>query len=307
MQGQLQWNKVNIPIEPTDRDAGRAAELAEQALTRATDLADRALALDPNCYLAIFVRGLVAGARGQPEAGLVDLYRAHALRPGDTNVLLELCRYSLAAGLDAKWHIDRLLAIDPLSPQSHLMVAMYYGLYGPREQAAPLAHRSLELAPDASLLQVSAAWWIAVAGQPTEAVAILGRARRAAPDDLRGTFASFLECAFTGDADGARRIATFEMERVLSNEYLCLMLAEAYALLDRNDDAVRAMRAAVRLGFINHRHLTGDAPFLDGLRGDPDFQALLAEIQPRWEAVVEWERGQGEELRTLTSLPPSPR
>ena len=39
--------------------------------------------------------------------------------------------------------------------------------------------------------------------------------------DLRGAFASFLRSALVGDEQGALRAATPEVERVLSNEFLC--------------------------------------------------------------------------------------
>jgi hypothetical protein len=314
MQGQLHWNRVNIPQAPRE-SSGVAGEPAqppdettdpvEQALARAEELAHRALDLDPDSHLAIFVRGLVACTRGRPEAGLVDLHRAHALRPSDANVLLELNRYSLAAGLDCRSTVDRLLAIDPLIPQSHLMVAMYRGLFGRPADVPSPARRALELAPEASFVRVSAAWWIALAGLRSEAAALLRRIGSEAVD-LRGSFARFLLSALEGDSAGARRAVTPETERAISNEYLCLFLAQGWALLDRGDDAVRILRAAVRLGFINHRSLAAADGPLAGLRGTPAFDALLAEIEPRWKAVVEWHRGIGED-RTLAALSPNSR
>jgi serine/threonine protein kinase/tetratricopeptide (TPR) repeat protein len=296
MKGQLEWNKVNIPIDPKQL-TGSARERAERALADAASLAEQALALDPDSYLAIFVRGLVAGSRGRPEVGLVDLHRAHQLRPVDANVLLELDRYSLAAGLDCKDSVDRLLAIDPLTPQSHLMTAMYYGLYGPVENAAAPARRSIELAHDASLLHVSAAYWLDVSGQRAEAIAVLDRVHSVAPGDLRGGFATFFRCAFEGDAAGAERAATAEMEAALTNEFLCVMMARVYAILGRADDALRLLRRAVELGFINHRALTASRELVDCLGTHPGFEALLAGIEPRWRAVVEWYDGLNAEPR----------
>ncbi len=120
MKGQLHWNTVNMSTGPAD-----------VGLARAADLADRALALDADSYLAVFVRGLVAATRGRPEEGLVDLYRAHELQPGDPNVRVELNRFSQAAGLRrCEQHVNRLVEVDPLSPQAHLLMAMYYGRNG---------------------------------------------------------------------------------------------------------------------------------------------------------------------------------
>jgi serine/threonine protein kinase len=279
MKGQLQWNLVNLAFDP-----------AEAGLDRAAALADRALALDPHSYLAIFVRGLVHATRGRPEVGLIDLYRAHHLNPADANVLLEVCRYSLAAGLrNPKQFVDRLVAIDPLRPQSPLCLAMYYGLHGPAELAAQPARRSIELSPEPSLLHCSAGVWLAIAGQRAEAAAIFDRLT-AFKTDLRGTFASFFKCAIEGDADGALRVITPEMERSFSNEFLCLMIATGYAWLDRKDDAVRMLRAAVGLGFINYPHLTASA-LAESLKTHREYEALVAAVKPRWEAVVAWERG----------------
>ena len=33
------------------------------------------------------------------------------------------------------------------------------------------------------------------------------------------------------------------------------------------------------------------ALFLESVRAEPEFQALMADLKPRWEAVIEWERG----------------
>ena len=166
------------------------------------------------------MRGLVAGSRGRPEIGLVDLHRAHQLRPVDANVLLELDRYSLAAGLDCREWVDRLLTIDPLTPQSHLMTAMYYGLYGPFEAAAAPARRSVELAPERfpppCQRGVLARCLRAARGGDRRARSCSVRRAR----DLRGSFATFFRCAFEGDAAGADRAATAEMEAALTNEFL---------------------------------------------------------------------------------------
>ncbi|MGQ0734820.1 MAG: protein kinase domain-containing protein [Acidobacteriota bacterium] len=282
MKGQLHWNLVNTNAAPAD--AG---------LPRAEEFTDRALARDPDLHLAIFVRGLVAATRGRPEEGLVDLYRAHDQRPGDSNVLVELVRFSEAAGLDCRRHLDRAIEIDPLSPQANLLVALYCWLYGPREEAVRPARRAMELAPDPSMLHIGAAWTLLAAGRGTDASAILDRAGREAGTGGVRALARFLKGAVEGDADGALEVGTAEMERAITNEFFCRMMADGYALLGRTDDAVRALRNAVQLGFINYPSLTADSTPLATLRTSTEFQALLAEVKPRWERVVAWERARG--------------
>jgi serine/threonine protein kinase len=282
MQGQLHWNMVNTSSVPADVGLARAAELA-----------DRALALDADSYLAIFVRGLVACTRGRPEEGLVDLYRAHELRPGDVNVRLEMNRFSVAAGLQhSERHVKRLVELDPLSPQAHLMVAMhaYYAMHAPGGPVAASARRAIQLSPDASMLHTHAGWLIGASGLRSEAVAVLDRVRSHTSAQL-AALASFLSCALEGDEEGALRAITREAEQTISNEFLYLIMAQAYARLGRGDDALRMLGAAVRLGFISYPCLTTSATLIQCLKGDPGYGALLSEIKPRWERVVDWERG----------------
>jgi hypothetical protein len=64
---------------------------------------------------------------------------------------------------------------------------------------------------------------------------------------------------------------------------MALFLAEAYALIGRRDDALRWLQGAAQQGFINHPFLTRD-PFLESLRGDTEYQALMQQVERRWKA-----------------------
>ena len=239
------------------------------------------------------MRGLVAGNRGRPEEGLVDLYRAHELRPGDANVLVEMNRFSQAAGLQHyERHLNRLIEVDPLSPQAHLLMAMhvYWSIHGPGGQVTASAQRAIQLAPDPSMLHIVAGWLMGASGFRAEAGTVLDRVRSHSNTQL-AALGSFLSCALESDKEGALRATMREAEQTASNEFICFILAEAYARLDRGEDALRMLRAALRFGFINYPSLTTNDTLVQCLRDDPRYQALLFEIKPRWEGVVEWERG----------------
>jgi eukaryotic-like serine/threonine-protein kinase len=280
VKGQLHWNLVNANMGS-----------GEDGLARAADFADRALAIDPDSYLAVFVRGLVACTRGRPEEGLRDLLRAHELRPGDTNVLTELVRFSHSAGRRHHWkEVDLLARTDPLSPQASVLLASYYWMHGPQAEACPAARRSMELAPDPSFLHTLSAWILAAGGQPEEAVEILERIAPAISDRVISSLSRFLACALVDDHEGASLAATEEMERGVTNEYILRILADGHALLGQTDDACRVLRKAMNFGFTNYPALTAQAPFLKGLRDDPDFELLLEEVRVRWNKVVGWEQ-----------------
>ena len=95
----------------------------------------------------------------------------------------------------------------------------------------------------------------------------------------------------TRKEEEALRIATPEMEQAINNDQACRMTADAYALLGRKGEALRWVRTAIEHGFINYPNLSEGALFLESLRAEPESQALMAELKPRWEALIEWERG----------------
>ena len=77
---------------------------------------------------------------------------------------------------------------------------------------------------------------------------------------------------------------------MIQNEFAAMFTADAYALIDRRDDSIHWVRKAVEHGFINYPFLAEHDPFLCDVRDEPGFKQLLAEVKPRWEAVVDWER-----------------
>ncbi len=107
---------------------------------------------------------------------------------------------------------------------------------------------------------------------------------------MHGPFGLFLGHAVKGEEDAALRVMTPDLESEVENDIACRMMADGYALLGRTQDAIRWVRTAIERGFINYPNLDEKDVFLDSVRGEPEFQALMAELRPRWEALVAWER-----------------
>ncbi len=280
MKAQLHWNDVNLNQVQAD-----------VALARTLELVDRALALDPEFPLAIYVRGLAAGVRGEPERALPDLYRAHELWPGDVNISAETCRFSNTAGLrNHGTLVEGLARIDPLTAIPQLLVASWNWTNGRHEAAAAAARRASERSTPDSFLHHIAAMYIAASGASEEASRILAANGAATAGTPHGSMMLFLQHALDGEAGRALESATGEMEQAIQNEFSAMFAAGAYALIGRPDDALRWVRFAVDRGFINYPFLARHAPLLEDLRGEPAFRQLLEEVRPRWEAVVAWER-----------------
>ena len=73
------------------------------------------------------------------------------------------------------------------------------------------------------------------------------------------------------------------LSHVRSDPQLSWLLAECYALLDEQDEAVTLLENAMRGGLINYPFVAERNPFLKHLRGNPRFEALLERIKHEWE------------------------
>jgi hypothetical protein len=187
--------------------------------------------------------------------------------------------------------VEEQVRLDPLSPVTWFGPAFTARYNGRFQEAVPGARRAIELAGASSPLHIYAAWSLASAGLSEEAISILRQVASDLEGSVNGECADFCRHALSGNADDALTHLTPALEEAASRvEFFALIVGEANALIGRNDDAIRWTRTAVDRGFINYPFLARHSQYLNPVRADPRFQQLLAEVRPRWEAVVEWER-----------------
>jgi len=276
-KGQLIWNKFNTMMDPDERHLDEAA-----------DYVRRALALDPEDFLAIFVRGLVAGVRGETASALRDIHRAHHLRPGDPNVTAEMCRFCEASGVEDGEYAKELVAVDPLTPVTWIIVAFNHLMNGRFEEGARAARRIISMATEVSHLHILAASAIASAGPRGEAIEILETVGKKLAGTIDESWALFLKYALEGDAERSSAQMTPLLERGASKlEHCARIIADGYSLIGRNDDALRWIRMAMIRGFTNYPFLAVYDPLLANVRSDPRFPELMREVKARWEVLAQ--------------------
>jgi len=274
-KGQICWNRVNSMMDPDERHLDEAAECSR-----------RALALDPQNHLAIFVRGLVAGLRGQTADALRDCQRSYQLRPSDPNALAELTRFANAAGIDVEAYIEELVQMDPLTPVTWLTYSYHYLMSGRFEKALAGARRAIELAPVPSNLHFLAASAIAAAGMRVEAIAVLERTAASLTAPVPRACALLLKYALEGEAEKTCAQMTPLVEESAGwLDHLGRFMADCYSLIGRNDEALRWIRIGMDHGYINYPFLAAYDPLLANVRQDARFAPLMQEVKARWEAL----------------------
>ena len=233
------------------------------------------------------MRGLIAALRGNPEEALPELRRAHDLWPGDANVIGELCRFSITAGVPTiETLVNHLVEIDPLTAVSHLVVSLFNCVNGRYDRVGAASRRASALCADDSALHLFSAWYLAEAGHREEASDLLGRTTTALSGTPLAEWALVLKCALDSDFPGALRHFTADVEGVIQSETGAKFMADVFALMGRRKDALRWLRVAIARGYTSYPSLAVHDPFLEDLRSDEEFEALMAELELRWEALV---------------------
>lgn len=277
-RGLVSWYYVNFSIR-----------LEARYLEEAAAFAVRSLEQEPENFLGIFLRGLVAAKRGDIEGAIRDMRRAHALKPGDASVARELMRHLLTAGQEhtssCRAIRETVFQIDPLNPLNWSQVGYHHLAGGRVAQAESSLRRALELSEHGSPARTYVGFLLAMLGGREEAVWILDEVATALRSSPYGSLSAFLARALQGDADAAvRQITTLLEESACWVEYLAWMLADGHALIGHREEALRWLRRSVDQGFINYPILSTLDPLLESIRGDAEYQVLMQQVQRRWQS-----------------------
>ncbi len=274
-KGQICWNRVNSMRDPDIQHLDEAAEYAQ-----------RALALDSQSHLAVFVHGLIVGLRGDTATAIHDCHRAYRMRPGDPNVVAELIRFANASGVHAADFMGELTKMDPLTPLTWLVVSFTYLVGGQIQEALPAARRGVGLAPEFSNLHVFLASAIAAAGAKAEAIELMERAAQNLTTPAARSLAIFLRYALEADAERARASVTPFLRQCAGRlDHMARLMADCYSLIGQTDEAMKWLRIAMERGFINYPFLAVYDPLLANVRTDARFAPLMQEVRVRWEAL----------------------
>jgi tetratricopeptide (TPR) repeat protein len=259
----------------TARDAGyREAEMAFR----------RALALNENHPFALAHLAVLFIEFGRHEEAIELIGRQLQAMPNNAwahFVLGYLCRYTgmLERAIE---EVEKALTLDPRNPRfrSAGFVYMYAGDY-------PRAYELFKNQDERSAPSIAwQGWALALMGEREQAIERLDRAVAMEPVGFValcfGSIAAFLK----GDLEDALR-RTQALEEELEQRVVCdgenwYLMACSCGYLGERDKCIRSLRRGVAGGFFSYSAMLRE-PFLEAVRGDPEFEQVLAQSKERHE------------------------
>lgn len=263
------WQYVNAGIDASDANLEKAAALAS-----------RIDELEPGSYHVHRIRGFVAMTRGDSKTALRHLRTVVAATPNETESLVWLSTIYVLSGLEdlAMPHIRRIGEIDPLGAFSQWPSFFQHWLTGDFEGAIEAVRRMSASSPDWPVY--SAQIWIlsTLARRHDEAALVEASLDDAEDDSIFVDLYRYLRSALAGRKDDARETAKRIAGPARVDLQYSMQIAEGYALLGENDEAIDWLTNAVDRGFLAWEYLARHDWFFDGLRDDQRFVALLDRV-----------------------------
>jgi TolB-like protein/Flp pilus assembly protein TadD/predicted Ser/Thr protein kinase len=252
--------------------------LAEQA-------ARKAIALNPNLFEANLALGAVYAEQGKDEDALRLLRQAVTLAPNSPvawKYLGYACHY---AGLtdQAEAAFRRGRDLDPTPAQAYWMHGRMLLYQGKAREAEEEVRRALERYPNQFKLLTLLGYFLYYEGKMDEAQQTLDRAVQLAGAQTgeEPMVMSAMVYASRGERDKIDpRFFRYKAEEIVDGD-LAEWIGAVYALLGEKEPALACLRQAVRCGNHNFPWFQRDKNW-DKLRGDPEFQHLMSEVEGYW-------------------------
>ncbi len=259
-------------------NGARNLALAEQA-------ARKAVALNPHSFDANLALGGVFSEQGKNTDAIRILREAVALAPNSLPALEYLgYAYHYAGLLDlAEAAFRHSLDLNPSPPRIYWMHGRMLLYLGKAHEAEEEARRGLARHPDQFKLMSFLGVFLYYQGKMDEAEPALKRAVELAgpgADPEPPILLAFLQ-ASRGQRDQIDpRIFRYKPEEVVDGD-LAEWIGAVYALLGDRQPALAWFRRTVQLGNHNYPWFQRDKNW-DKLRGDPEFQSILREVEGYW-------------------------
>ena len=251
------------------------------SLPKAREAAARAIQLDPDLAEAHAALAYTLLYQWDLEESEKEFERSIALNPNDANT-----RFWHAARLAAAGRFEESIAeasrgrqLDPVSPIITAGVSWMNHFARHHEQAAAMAVATMAIEPDFVIARARRAVAFKHLGDYEQAAAEMDRCLTLSPDNPDHLAQLGQIHALRGRRDAAHQVVA-RLKQLAGTRYVpAYDLALVHAALGERDAAIGWLQRAYDERYGPLVFLRVD-PDIDGVRGDPRFDALVARIRP---------------------------
>ena len=276
--GHVYARYSEIGLDPTGALLGKAAECAQ-----------RIFELDSNSSRGYLLHGVVQFYSGALREAREPLERAFSAIPADPDTLGILgYLYALIGRNEQAQHLfAELLAIDPLTPISHCLPGFVAILEGRNSDALPYYRRFLEMDPYNAFAAWSYGYVLLRNGRLDEASQVLGELRINHPDSIMALLAQAVLSGAHGKRAAVREAISNELRAAAKNsELLSREITHSLALAGETDEALDWLENTVRIGNINYPFWAQHNEWVDSIRGNSRFDAIMRDVEREWTSVT---------------------
>lgn len=267
------------------REAG--IDFGERPLEEAEACGRKLFELEAGSAEGLRLRAWIHYSRARIQDAVRDLKAASRIEGNNADTLLLLANCYLISGkvAEARPLIEKVLAIDPLTPLSRCMPAFAEAMEGNFAAAIEPYRQMYEMDPGNPMARLFYIWALILSHKKSEVAEVMPSFPAEIRDTVPGRIACFLAEAFAGRGREAHAALVGKIEVVATAaDMFPRMLAQGYALAGMAEQAMHWLAIAIDRGFVNYPFLSRHDPYLENLRGLPKFQQLMNTVRARWEA-----------------------
>jgi serine/threonine protein kinase len=236
----------------------------------------------PDAAFGYALLGFVAYERGDLPSAARNLTKAMELDPSDADVMFFLCITLQGAGRiePALRLAERFHEADPLSPFSGAMMACGEWFAGNAGRHVEKMEQGLAIDPQNAILHWATGYTYALMGRTADAARHANWMRTNVPQLPYTAQLTSLVQAVQGNAAAAlETISAVDLTPLDAHQ--TFHICESYAMAGDRTKALALMEFAVDHGMYPYRFYKDYCPFMQPLRGMPEFDRIVAKAERR--------------------------
>ena len=267
-------------------ESANSVEKGAELMKKAEGAAQQALKINPQSTEGLIALASIYGESGREADAIRTLRRVLVLAP-NSELAWGVSGYSYYyAGLNhlAERAYEHLIQMNPAALQPHWMHARMLNYQGRTREAEQEMRQLLESHPDHFKVLTQLGEFLYYEGKLDEAAQTLDRAVQ-----LQGGSSDEGALFEAGVVHAARRepqkinprLLRYRPEQITDADY-AYYLGGIHALLGNREQALVWLKRTVELGDVNYEWFQRNKNY-DSLRGDAEYQAIMAGVKQRWQ------------------------